>query len=80
MGNGPNGVNVAGERLYLFLSPVMDLYNREIIFYEVATRPTQLGGYVIGAPSFAHLVVQLARPSTKLKRRGRERRKFAWSI
>ena len=32
--------NVAGERLYL--SPVMDLYNREIIAYQVAKRPTQL--------------------------------------
>jgi putative transposase len=32
--------NVAGERLYL--SPVMDLYNREIIAYEVATTPMHL--------------------------------------
>jgi putative transposase len=32
--------NVAGERLYL--SPVMDLYNREIIAYEVATTPMRL--------------------------------------
>jgi putative transposase len=32
--------NVAGEKLYL--SPVMDLYNREIIAYQVAKSPTQL--------------------------------------
>jgi transposase InsO family protein len=32
--------NVAGEKLYL--SPVMDLYNREIIAYEVAKKSTQL--------------------------------------
>ncbi|MFZ6644048.1 transposase, partial [Undibacterium sp. TC4M20W] len=29
--------NVAGEKLYL--SPVMDLYNREIIAFETARRP-----------------------------------------
>jgi putative transposase len=32
--------NVAGERLYL--SPVMDLYNREIIAYQVAKTPMRL--------------------------------------
>lgn len=32
--------NVAGEKLYL--SPVMDLYNREIIAYEAATTPMRL--------------------------------------
>ena len=34
--------NVAGEKLYL--SPVMDLYNGEIIAYETASKPTKLVG------------------------------------
>lgn len=37
--------NVAGEKLYL--SPVMDLYNSEIIAYETANSPAKLVGIML---------------------------------